>query len=280
MVLADFINRHAGREAWLFGKGPSLSKFNFDDAGEIRCAINDVTAHVPDVRYCFANDGVQNWADVYKPGQILFQPKRCLGEYDSTKPKAVACDVVAYGDTHDDGRLLLPRDQLAELLTIRRGTLGSALQILHIMGIQRLHLVGIDGGGRHAEGYQFRTRLRADHAKDYNAIRDAAIDAAALMGIRLIFHTTNEDQQPMTTNGKIFVRITRNTFIAGTPHCQGEVVSVNPGIAEQLISCRAAEMFHGPMVEDEPPAIETATIETPKETAAIPAKRGRKPRAQ
>jgi hypothetical protein len=275
MILADFINRHAGREAWLFGKGPSLSGFNFSDAGEIRCAINDATAHVPGVKYCFANDGVALWADVYTAGQTLFQPARCLGEYDSMLAGAVACDVVAYDDTHDDHRLLLSRDHLAQLLTIRRGTLGSALQILHIMGIKTVHLVGIDGGGQHAEGYQFRTRLRADHAKDYNAIKDAAIDSAALMGIKLIFHSTNPDtHKPMTTDGKQFVTITRNTFVAGVPYCQGEVASFNPGQVAQLIGCRAAEIFEGR--RDEPPVVETASLETVRETAAMPAKRGRK----
>lgn len=279
MALADFLNLHAGREAWLFGKGPSLSTFDFADAGELRCAINDVAAHVPGVRYCFACDGVSAWADVYQPGQTLFQPTRCLGEFNSTRPGAVACDVVTYPDTHDDHRLLLPREDLAQLLTIRRGTLGSALQILHIMGVRVVHLVGIDGGGQHAPGYQFRTRLRADHARDYNSIRDGAIDAAALMGLRLHFHGTPETKPTMSTDGKVFVQITRATFIHGNPVYQGEVTSVLPSIAAQLIAARAAVEFNPPAEPEPAPAIETAAVVTEKETAAMPAKAARKKKA-
>ena len=59
MSLIPFLNRHAGETAWLFGKGPSLSTFDFKTAGPLRVAINDVIAHVPDCLYGFANDGVE-----------------------------------------------------------------------------------------------------------------------------------------------------------------------------------------------------------------------------
>jgi len=74
MSLIPFLNRHAGQTAWLFGKGPSLSTFDFKTAGPLRVAINDVIAHVPDCVFGFANDGVSKWKDAYKPGQTLFQP--------------------------------------------------------------------------------------------------------------------------------------------------------------------------------------------------------------
>ena len=269
MSLIPFLNRHAGETAWLFGKGPSLSTFDFKNAGQLRFAINDVIAHIPGCTYGFANDGVAKWSDVYCKGQTLFQPTRCLNEFDSTAPGAVACDVVTYQDTPDDGRLSLPREELATLLTIRRGTLGSALQIMHIMGIRSIHLVGFDGGGRHAEGYQWRTRLRNDHAKDYNAIRNAAIDAALIMGIALRFH--NHDHT-METNGKIFVRFTRNSAAEGEPYFLGEVASFNPKVAGDLINARAAEVFTPPAKQE----IETAAIQPAKETATLPKPRAKK----
>jgi hypothetical protein len=274
MVLADFINRHAGETAWLFGKGPSLSTFDFKTAGPLRVAINDVIAHVPNCRYGFANDGVAKWRDVYQPGQTLFQPVRCMGEYDS-RNGGVACEVVTYADTHDDARLSLTREQIAEIPTIRRGTLGSALQILHVMGVRSVYMVGIDGGGTHADGFEWRTRLRHDHAKDYNAIRNAAIDAAFIMGIALRFH--NHDHT-METNGRIFVRFTSNAFANAVPYAQGEIASFSPHTAAELIAARCAEIFTPP-ANPQPAVIETA--EAPmqaRESAIIPTKKTRKTR--
>jgi len=261
--LTRFLGIHAGETAWLFGKGPSLSTFDFKTAGKLRVAINDVIAHIPDCIYGFANDGVARWQDAYSPGQILFQPSRCLHEYDSTQPGAVRCEVVTYEDGTDDYRLALPPAQLAERLTIRRGTLGSALQILHIMGVRTVHLVGIDGGGRHAEGYEWKTRLRNDHAKDYDSIRSSAIDAAFIMGIKLKFH--NQDHT-METNGRVYVKMTRNCFAEARPYALGEVASFSPKIANELISNRCAEPFLPPIQTP----IREAAIMPPDENATMP----------
>ena len=271
MPLSDYINRHAGETAWLFGKGPSLSTFDFKTAGKLRCAINDVIAHVPFCLYGFANDGVAKWRDAYKPGHVLFQPSRCFHEYDPTSPNAVACDVVPFHDTCDDTRMLWSRERLAsEGLTIRRGTLGSAIQILHIMGVKAIHLVGIDGGGQHADGFEWKTRLRHDHAKDYDAIRSAAIDAAFIMGIALKFH--NHDHT-METNGRVFVKLLRNCFAQAIPYAQGEVASFSPKIANELITNRCAEPFIPPKRE-ESPVIESAIAPMQaKESAVIATKK-------
>ena len=273
MVLSDFINRHAGETAWLFGKGPSLSNFDFKTAGPLRVAINDVVAHVPGCTYGFANDGVGKWRDCYKRGQILFQPKRCLHEFDSTAQDAVACDVVVYNDTYDDRLLMASREEIAEHPAIRRGTLGSALQILHVMGVRSVYMVGIDGGGKHADGYDWKTRLRSDHAKDYNAIRSAAIDSAFLMGIAMKFHNKDHTMEP---NGRIYVRFLSNAFAEGNPYSQGEIASFGPRVAAELIACRAAEQFT-PTREQVEPRVETASapIEA-RETATIPTKKTRK----
>lgn len=275
MPLTEYINRHAGETAWLFGKGPSLSTFDFKTAGRLRVAINDVIAHVPDCLYGFANDGVAKWKDAYRQGQVLFQPARCLHEYDSTQPDAVGCRVITFQDNSDDSRLLWDSEKLAtEGLTIRRGTLGSALQILKIMGVKAVHMVGIDGGGEHAQGFEWKTRLRNDHAKDYNAIRSAAIDAAFIMGIPLRFHNLDHT---METNGKVFVKILKNCFAKGDPYPSGEVVSFSPAVANELISCRAAEPFAAPLQNPLPQVIETA--EAPiqaRESAVISTKKDKR----
>jgi hypothetical protein len=207
-------------------------------------AINDVIAHVPDCVYGFANDGVAKWKDAYRKGQILFQPSRCMHEYDSTQPGALACDVVTYEDESDDRRLAESVERLAKSLCIRRGTLGSALQILHIMGVRSVHMVGIDGGGKHAEGIEWKTRLRHDHARDYNAIRSAAIDSAFIMGIALKFH--NHDHT-METNGRVYVRFLKNALAQEQHYASGEIASFSPKIANELIGCRAAEPYAAPV---------------------------------
>ena len=257
MPLVQYINRHAGETAWLFGKGPSLSTFDFKTAGPLRVAINDVIAHIPDCLYGFANDGVAKWRDVYHPHHTLFQPVRCMHEFDSRISGAVDCHVVTFLDDSEDRRLALPRAQLAEIIAIRRGTLGSALQILHVMGISTVHMVGIDGGCAHADGFQWRTRLRADHQRDYNTIRSAAIDAAHIMGITLKFH--NQDHT-METNGRVFVRMIRNCFVQAEPYREGEIASFAPNVADEVISNRGAEPYSPPtqqLITPEP-VIETA----------------------
>lgn len=262
MVLSDFLNRHAGETAWLFGKGPSFASFDFKKAGPLRVAINDVIAHVPDCVYGFANDGVRAWRDVYTDRHILFQPSRCLHEFDSTQPGAVACQVVSYEDDHDDHRLYYTRERLAEKLCIRRGTLGSALQILHVMGVKTVYGIGIDGGRAHADGFYWRTELRLDHGTEYTAIRNEAIDSAILMGIDLKLPNMDHTQH---SDGKVWIQFTSNCFADQIPYCTGQVVRLNPRIAMELITGGCAIKFYPPeQVEPEYPE------KTTPENASLP----------
>jgi len=276
MPLSDFINRHKGETAYLFGKGKSFASYDFKDAGKLRCAINDVLDHVPDCIYGFSNDGVSAWKDIYKKNQTIFQPVRCLGEYDSTKPGAVACNVVTYEDCYDDEKMTLPIEQHAELLAVRRGTLGSALQILRIMGVKTVHLIGFDGGNHHADGYVWKTRLRNNHGKDYDEIKHAAIQSADLMGLTLKFH--NQQGDIMDNNGKIWVKFIRDAGAQGEHHSRGSIYLFPPKIARELVESRAAAFFTPP-TRDELPQVETAVAPMQaRETAVIETKkRGRKP---
>ncbi len=191
-----------------------------------------------------------------------------MGEYDS-RHGGVACHVVTFTDGYDDLRLCHPREELAHALTVRRGTLGSALQILHVMGITTVHLIGFDGGRAHAPGFDWRTRLRAEHGTEYTAIRNEAIDAAHLMGLTLKFHTTTL----METDGKTFVRITSNTFAEGVPYSAGQIVSLNPRVARDLFNARAAEPFTPP--EKAAPAETAVAPMQAAENATIPTKKGK-----
>jgi len=260
MSLTPFLNKHAGQTAWLFGKGPGLNHFDISSAGPLRVAINDVAATIPGCLYAFSNDGVEKWRDVYARGTVLFQPLRALEFWDSTVPGAVACPVVTYRDDSEDNRLHQPREELAECLVIRRGTLGSALQVLHIMGVSQIIAVGIDGGNAHATGHEWRTRLRRDHWKDYNAIRADAIRTADRLGLTLNFYTPFDAMN----DGKIKVKMNRTCSADGLSLKADQTYDLNPSTAADLCAIGRAVKV------DAPPVRETATAKPIMETAALP----------
>lgn len=277
-TLKNFLNIHAGETAWIFGKGPSLDSFDMATAGPLRCAVNDVVRYVPDCRYCFANDPVNDWAHLYAPDHVLFQPSRTLGDGFLNPTRDHRAELVTYEDLHCDERLTMSREQLADGgLSIRRGTLGSVIQILHIMGVREVVCVGIDGGGRHADK-QFLTRLRANHAEDYNAIREAFILAAKIMGIRVRFH--NAPDSTTQENGLMLIKITDSTLVAGRHYSAGEIIEALPSDAQLVIGCGRAIPWKAPVAPVAaalPAIVETADAAPAAERAdAPPAKRQRR----
>ena len=245
MDLAEFKDRHAGETAWVFGKGPSLSGFDFKHAGKLRCAINDTIAHIPDCLYGFSNDPTDRWADVYRVGHTIFQPFRALSVFSPP-----ACTLVGFG----------------EELTQRRGTLGSALQILHHMGVRDVHLVGIDGGAVHAEGFAFRTQVQPHHRTDYFEIRSDAIALGDELGMTLHFHhphTMNTD------SGKLTVRFTRNTAAAGIHYEAGSTAELPPKTAFELIAADGAVLVENASAKPAPAPVETAEAKGPAREKAV-----------
>lgn len=267
-TLKDFLFKHTGETAWVFGKGPSLDRFNLDDAGPLRCAINEVIQYIPDCPYGFACDSVIDWQDVYKPGHVLFQPRRVFGAgYKAADPD---CERIFFDDAHGDDRILWTREQLAnDGLAIKRGTLGSTLQILHIMGVSKIVAVGIDGGQQHA-AREWRTRIRNEHFRDYNTIRAQFILGCHLLGIELEFPNLGGDYLP---NGMKRVKILRNVLVKGFNHYAGEIVDLQPDDADILLAMGKAERWDGSFVEREIAAIETATAKPAMEETVATVKR-------
>jgi hypothetical protein len=266
LSLQDFLGRHEGQTAYLFGKGPSLDAFDMAKAGAIRCAVNDVIGHVPGCVYGFANDSVEAWKHLYQEHQVLFHPNRTNSDW-FTGGSLPSCRVCLFDDDHDDNRLFLSREALAEFgLAIRSGTIGSAIQIFHIMGIKRVVCVGIDGGQRWAQR-QFLTRLRNEHYKDYNRIRDHFIQAAEILGIKLEFFGGSGF---ITKEGKMRIRIINDTIgDNGDTLRAGKVVDQTQGTANRLVALRMAE----PFMDTRQPQVEVATVDPAAETADV------KPRA-
>lgn len=289
-TLRDFLHVHQGETAWLFGKGPSLDTFDLASAGPLRVAINDVVKEIPGCRYGFANDSVRPWAGVYRSDHVLFTPARTWNDeflQGAGGPPALACEVVTYPDGYDDTRLQWPHERLAtEGLAIRPGTLGSAAQILALMGVTRLICVGIDGGGRHA-ARTWLTRLRNEHHRDYNRIRDSFIESAPLLGLTIEFHGTAHNPDGTMTLKILSSSIVRNFRDVFT----GEVVDVPEAEARVLIAERRARLATAADLEpaSPAPAVEpvaaaatepeaAATTAADSESASLATKRTRRPR--
>jgi hypothetical protein len=281
-TLSDFLNVHSGETAWLFGKGPSLDRFDVHTAGRLRCAINDVVLYVPDCTYCFANDGISLWYDLYRSEEhILFQPRRILTEITHQAP-APACERIIFDDA---GPSLQGRETPARLLrhglATLHGTAGSALQILCIMGVRHIICVGFDGGSARADR-PWRVPLKPTAAQDYADIRRDFIHAAATLGVSIEFY----GEPPMSTTTKPFVsfrtpeatatlRIISATSIKGTSVAIDDLVEVDAETASILIGCGRAERYVEPALPPEKSAIpnpqtaiEQAALEPRTETAA------------
>lgn len=233
--LEEFIDIHKGETAWVFGKGPTLDLFDFADAGEIRCAINDVVGFVPECKYAFANDSVRPWVDMYRIEHILFTPRRTI-KNDFLRPDWPDCQVCVYEDNYREDIWVVKQEksELAKCLQIRSGTLGSVIQVLYLMGISKIVAVGIDGGQAHAERKRWRTRLRNDHWRDYNRIRDHFISAGEFLNIDLAFF---KGPTIPHTNGKMKVRFTKNLFVKGVPYHDGETAYLTEPEAVEVLSC-------------------------------------------
>lgn len=236
-TLRDFVGLHRGETAWLFGKGPSLDRFDLSSAGSLRCAVNDVVRYVPGVKYCFANDGVLPWVDLYDSAHVLFQPARTLDDASMANPSSFPCELVRFenvADTRIAGRTV--DDLIARGLAMRHGTIGSAVQILHIMGVSKIVCVGIDGGGGHA-----KQDLRSEPSPDciYTEIRSRFISAATMLGIEIEF--AGAPAEVRRTDGKIQVLITQAVIAGGRANCDGDLVALDAGEASELIQRGIAE---------------------------------------
>ncbi len=195
-TLVDWLDVHRGEEAWIFGKGPSFDAFDMVNAGPIRCAINDVVAHLPACKYAFAVDRIDRWADMYPSTVTLFRPWDSLANHPARltcKTVPMPKEVVGISEERlrnldELSRMTWPRpcrQSLAIGFVGLPGTLGSAVQVLAVMGVKTVHCVGIDGGERYASP-AFRIRT-PNNSRMYDMIRTAFVWAARELDMRVTF---------------------------------------------------------------------------------------------
>ena len=234
--LAPFLGVETGQTCWLFGKGGSLDCFDFSAAGDLRAAINDVAAVVPNCKYGFANDDTKPWADLYadfeNPDFVLFQPWRVA--ITGTEPP---CNRVVFADYCELPIARTPSPILNEGLTIGRGTISSVVQILYIMGVSKIICVGIDGDYSHASRAQWRTTLNNDHRRTYQEYRDWFIHGAIALGIEVEFW--NEEPTKIK-GGHMQIRVTKNTFFRGVSIEAGMTLILPEPEAREIIEARCA----------------------------------------
>jgi len=249
--LVEFVDLHAGETAWLFGKGPSLDKFRFADAGPLRVGINDLVGVVPDCMYGFSNDQITRWEDVYSPGQVLFQPYRTTKDYTP----AADCDLCVY---RDDPHVPLVRSKaaMADCLQVRDGTLGSAMQVLYLMGVREIVAVGIDGGNSHAGRNKWRTSLKNEHYRDYNLIKHQFIEGCRKLGISLKFFR----EDGIMSTGMKYVIFNKSCLVRGIHHDEGSIAELPEMVAREAVQVGCAE-FTRVRVFKEPKQVETAAVE-------------------
>lgn len=114
-----------GHEVWLAGKGPSLTTYNWNKAGEYRFGINHSFKLIPDCLGTFTADppAIKEMERIGHDDKIIFLSRRFKKDYDFK---------YVYG--YSKGR---------EVFRIG-ATASMAIQILKYLGAEKIHFVGFD----------------------------------------------------------------------------------------------------------------------------------------
>lgn len=282
--LLPWLNRHIDGTAWLFGKGPSLAAFlagehpiqslhRPDRGPDVVAFLSDTVSQQDEIIaamarasgayderfddppvYCFANDAITRWHDLYHEWHTLFQPRRTVRDVSMSAPPPL-CPRVVFEDLGGSPRRLdLPREHLAAgPIVAGHGTCDSAAQILHIMGCTRLIAIGCDGSPGRAD-MDWRTDIRADHAEDYAAIRRDFESILLRIGLETEFYGEPGilRRAPQHLQERA-IRLTRSTVFRGAAHNAGAVFTeCTAEEINRLIGCNKAERIYVPDTEPQP----------------------------
>ena len=178
MPLTQFVNKHAGCTAWVFGKGPSVDQYltslehlDSHTKDSVLIAINEAVLVVRDPDYFFCHDGpvlercVDPWNHGFKQGRAdvddrisLVYPHECTAilrhEHEGLYQ---GLDAHYYTKAQQEATLLsLSPEKLAETgkLYGESSTTQSACHFAKLIGAARVVLVGIDGGEGIAEVFK------------------------------------------------------------------------------------------------------------------------------
>jgi hypothetical protein len=151
--LESLLLRHERQQAWIFGKGPGLDRFDMSTAGQLRICINESIVKVPKPTYFFAHDELpiervaSNW------------PLSCRAILEESRAKLAArCGIpeeliFVYTKCEGDWSVLQwSAAQIAKhnVLLGLTGTVHSAVHFCRLIGVTDLEFVGMDGKGGYA----------------------------------------------------------------------------------------------------------------------------------
>ena len=154
-TIAELLGKHPHEEAWIFGKGPSLDRFDFATAGPLRICINESVLTVPGATYFFAHDELP------------------IQRAAAAWPMRLSCHLAAgssqlRGNKRHSGRLrFLPTQNVSVNLELLdwspekiaqkssllglTGTVHSAIHFCRLIGVSSVVFVGMDGTGGYAQ---------------------------------------------------------------------------------------------------------------------------------
>jgi hypothetical protein len=180
-----FLGRHLNQPVWIFGKGPSLDHFSFNEVGQARICINESLRAVPDPMYFFSHDEgpIRNVAEEWPLGcrAILEQPRAIYAEsrgipsdWTFVYEKRLCDNKVRDMDAHG----------IAKHVSLygNSGTVHCAIHFCRLIGASKITMVGFDG----TSGYAKKVNL-PDGGAEHDRIRRDSVSLLNAIGIPFEF---------------------------------------------------------------------------------------------
>jgi len=123
-------DKHKGKEAWLFGKGPSFFKYKNLNPKGIIATINEACYHIKDIDYAFT------W----------------FADNKDLKPESGEIIDGSRGHNIRDIEEYSPKKKA---IYMYQGTGELAVSYLIWMGVKLINFVGIDGTGKYSEEFEW-----------------------------------------------------------------------------------------------------------------------------
>lgn len=168
-VFSKFYNKHLGKEAVLFGTGPTLTDFDFNDidgwSETIKVGVNSMAYvdRIPlDYYFCGHDSSKESWHHHNQLEKSLFEQIKCRTDVTqkfcatrvNNRPhplhfsddEAARMGTLRYGITSLSGHQHIHKD-IASHNLYNHSIIFSALQFILYSGVKRVYLVGCDCGG-------------------------------------------------------------------------------------------------------------------------------------
>lgn len=163
----DQLYRGWGKEAWLFGKGPSFERVDWSEVGHPRVAVNDAALAVPDCDYMVATDPWSKWFEAapaeVKGRCVAVTTDQCSKPYDGSGAQRIRppqdwwlwCPFLPYYKPYP-GPYNRTWYMAHGRLNKSQCSAVPALHLCWVLGAERVYGWGFDGG--HEYGRTWKTK--------------------------------------------------------------------------------------------------------------------------